>query len=275
MGRVFRAMKLGGGNMNSYELKEKLKKISKVEIGNFPTPLQRIRNFEKKNNLSNLYIKRDDMCESPGGNKIRHLKYLMGYFLHEGYDVFIMPGSTLSNFAMMAAMICKRMGIRCILLHSSPRNNVLRGNSLLSDLMGAERIYLGDVTFEEEEAKKEELLNELKKAGKKPLLFGTGYSEQISTVGYIDAMIELTEQAQRENKKITNVFVPGGTGCMASGVIFGAGALDRPFHINVVSVEFHKDILKKRIENHLIRISEVTGIKLKYSLDEMATVHGG
>ena len=88
-------------------------------------------------------------------------------------------------------------------------------------------------------------------------------------------MIELENQIQAKNKQITDIFVPGGTGCMASGVIFGAGALDRPFHINVITVEFNRDILKERLENYLIQISKVTGIKLKYSLDEIATVHGG
>ena len=30
-----------------------------------------------------------------------------------------------------------------------------------------------------------------------------------------------------------------------------------------------------KIKNHLIQIAEITGIKLKYSLDDIATIHGG
>ena len=41
----------------------KLEDVKKVELGIFPTPLQRMTNLEKEIGVQNLYIKRDDMTD--------------------------------------------------------------------------------------------------------------------------------------------------------------------------------------------------------------------
>ncbi|MDD4726976.1 MAG: pyridoxal-phosphate dependent enzyme [Tissierellia bacterium] len=259
--------------MDVNELKNILKKFNTVEIGNYPTPLQRIKNFEENNNLNNIYIKRDDLSENPGGNKTRHLKYLLGDAINNNYEIFIISGPIQSNFCTQAAMICKKINFPCILVHNAEEPTEYIGNNLLNHLMEAEQIFVGEISFQETEEKVVELGERLKSQGKNPYIFHTDHSKAIASLGYIDCVIEIVEQCEKENKHIEDIFVPVGNGIFAAGVLYGNALLGQPFNIQLVSVEFNKEGVHNRIKKNVELIEELTNIKIEYSLDEILNIY--
>ena len=59
------------------ELINRINKFPKVQLANLPTPLEYLPNISKDLEI-NLYIKRDDCTGLAfGGNKTRHLEFIM------------------------------------------------------------------------------------------------------------------------------------------------------------------------------------------------------
>lgn len=229
--------------MNIGQLETKLKEYAPIDVGNFPTPILRMDNFQEKHGLDPVYIKRDELCENPGGNKVRHLKYLIGDAIRKQSDVFVISGPIQSNFCTAAAMICNRYKFPCILLHNSeePKENL--GNSLLNHLMGVERVFVGEIGFPELEQKVFGLGKELVSKGKNPYVFHTEESKGIAALGYVECVIEMIKQCKEDGILIEDIFVPVGNGIFAAGVLYGNAILGEPFNIHLVSVEFEESII--------------------------------
>ena len=66
-------------SLTTAQVRESLAAIPSVNLGFFPTPLQRLDNLSEELGV-NLFIKRDDFTGSNlfGGNKTRKLEYLIG-----------------------------------------------------------------------------------------------------------------------------------------------------------------------------------------------------
>ena len=75
--------------MNIEQTRAVLEKFPRLELGAFPTPLQPMKNLQRKLNTPvSLYIKRDDLTGlGPGGNKTRNLEYLLGEAVEQDCDV--------------------------------------------------------------------------------------------------------------------------------------------------------------------------------------------
>ena len=64
------------------QLKKRLNKLPKVNIGHLPTPLDYCKNLTKTLDGPKIFIKRDDCTGITfGGNKVRHNQFLMGKVL--------------------------------------------------------------------------------------------------------------------------------------------------------------------------------------------------
>lgn len=256
--------------------KEQLYKVlggfNKVKLAVQTTPLQRLNNIEKIINIPNIYIKRDDLNGlGPGGNKVRNLEYLLGDAIKSDCDLIIASGYNESNLCMLAAAACTKLGLECVLVHNSCEPQVLKGNMLLNGILGIKQIYLGDVDETSRSAHAQKLKHEYISKGRRPYIIYNGATSPMGSLGYVDGALELFNQIG--DTKISDVFVPGGNGGLATGMIFGAGALDMPFHVNVISVENEKEKLYKIISDLIGELEELTNIKLKYGLDEMMTVY--
>ena len=82
----------------------KLEDVKKVELGIFPTPLQRMTNLEKEIGVQNLYIKRDDMTDiGLSGNKIRKLEYLIKEAVDQKCDTLLTFGGPQTNHGRLVA----------------------------------------------------------------------------------------------------------------------------------------------------------------------------
>ena len=119
-----------------------LQQISKVCLGVFPTPIQRLDNISAMLG-ANIYIKRDDLTGiGLGGNKVRKLEYLLADARRLGAKVVFTTGGAQSNHAMLTAAAAARLGLRAILILKKRGVTACVGNQLLEKLMGTEVILM-------------------------------------------------------------------------------------------------------------------------------------
>ena len=144
--------------MTSAELREMLSQFPKAPLALNPTPLHPLDRMQAELDCGPLFIKRDDLNGMGiGGNKVRNLEYLLGHAIAEGKNTILVSGQTQSNLCSLCAASCRRLGLRCVIVHNSPRPELLEGNALLNHILGAEEHYLGGVSEEERAAAVEQI----------------------------------------------------------------------------------------------------------------------
>ena len=236
------------------------------------TPVTRMYNLEKLAGAGPLYIKRDDLNGvGPGGNKVRPLEYLLGEALARKNDTIIASGQANSNLCSIAASACCKLGVKCILVHNSNRPEKPAGHALLNYLSGVEEHYIGEVSEKQREIYISELADVLTKNGKKPYIIENGATTIHGSVGYIHLPLELA--ALGSEYSITDLFVPGGNGGLASGIVLGTMLLGNPFHVHVITVENSKEELHRIIKELVEGMKEYLGTDIDLPLDCAMTIH--
>lgn len=253
-----------------------LEKFHRLELGTFPTPLQRMEHLQELLGTDiPLFIKRDDLTGvGAGGNKIRNLEYLLGDAVSRKADVIIASGKNQSNLCALTVSSCRRAGLDCIIVHNDSRPEQMEGNQLLNMLSGADMRYIGDMADTEREKYVEELCRKLQSEGRNPYVIRNGASTAMGALGYVHAMMELCLQCGERNLSLRNLFVPGGNGGLAAGCIFGAGLCEAPFHVHVITVEHEKEKLTEILHGFLKEMAELTGELSDADFDRVFTVHG-
>lgn len=245
--------------MTRQEIELALKKFPRSQLCTFETPTERLRRLEQYLNCGPIYIKRDDLNGvGPGGNKVRPLEYLLGEAIRDHCDVIIASGQENSNLCSIAAAACCRLGLSCILVHNNkiPRNAA--GNILLNRLSGVEEHYIGTVSEEKRNQYIETLSLELKKHGKQPYIIENGATTIHGAVGYIHVPLEL--EANIMKQPIYDLFVPGGNGGLAAGIVFGTALLGEPFHVHIITVENTKSELENILHRLFWGLENYTGL---------------
>lgn len=125
-----------------------LARFPRVELGHFPTPLERLERLERHlrdrhPSVPALWIKRDDCTGlATGGNKTRKLEFLAGAALQERADVLVTQGATQSNHARQTAAAAAKLGMACQLLlerrQERDEEYERSGNVLLDELLGGD-----------------------------------------------------------------------------------------------------------------------------------------
>lgn len=244
-------------------LSDCLKQIGKTEIGIFPTPLHRLYNLEETLNFSQIFIKRDDMTGlGPGGNKVRSLEFIMKQVVDGHHDLVIVSGPMQSNLCTLAANACARLRIECVIVHNGEKPEKLCGNELLNWLSQVRTYYAGAISRPRRDEYVSNLCEIYRSQGKNPYVIENGATTGFGVLGYVNAAIELMRQNEEEKLGIRDLFVPGGNGGVAAGLIFGNAQLGCPFRINVVSVDDEETLLSKEIESALSQVKEITGFSI-------------
>jgi len=261
-------------NNNINKIYKALEQFNKANLGVFPTPIHRLENFQKKINHNNIWIKRDDLTGlGMGGNKVRTLEYLLGDALLKNSDTILVSGPLQSNMCSIAAAASRKIGLSCITVHNSNTPKELKGNVTLLSLLNAKSYFIGETDEDERQQFVEKIATELKKIGKKPYIILKGGSTALGALGYVQAAVELYEQIKKLKLNIKHVFMPAGHGGTVAGLIVGAGLLDIPFHVHVISVEHPKHELVKIINNLIKEIEELLDLKITYPIDQVMTIY--
>ena len=165
-----------------------------VELGEFPTPVQRLEAFGGAEGFPNLYIKRDDTSSSLyGGNKVRKLEFVLADAERKGRRLLITLGAVGSNQVLATGIFGSRMGFRVMgVMMDQPNAEYVRQNLLLDHHFGVEIRHASSIpsvflTFAFQYAK-----NYL--SGNGPYYIPGGASNPIGNTGFVNAVFELKNQ---------------------------------------------------------------------------------
>jgi L-cysteate sulfo-lyase len=121
----------------------------KIELGNWPTPLEETPRLAARLGLERLWFKRDDLTGlGGGGNKVRKLEYTCAQAIEAGAQTVITSGGPQSNHARLTAAAAARLGLRCVLVLGGAERET-RGNLVLDRLADAEIVWAGDQPLDE------------------------------------------------------------------------------------------------------------------------------
>lgn len=241
-----------------------LKQIGKAEMGLFPTPLHRLRNLEETLRFEKIFIKRDDMTGlGPGGNKVRSLEFIMRQVLDGHHDLVIVSGPMQSNLCTLAANACARLRVECVIVHNGEEPEHYTGNELLNQISRVKTYYAGNISRPERDEYVERLSEAYRTQGRRPYVIENGATTGFGALGYVNAAAELLRQNREQGLEIHDIFVPGGNGGVAAGLIYGNAWLGCPFCINVVSVDDELPVLYEGIRETVSQIGEITGISIE------------
>ena len=191
----------------------------KFPLGFFPTPLHALQNLTDKYPGYKLYMKRDDHTGlATGGNKTRKLEYLVQEALDQGCDTLVTAGAQQSNHCRQAAAASVQARLECHLLLRGSKPETVNGNLLLSTLMGAHTHYCGE-DIEEEDVR--QVMDDLRRRGRKPYYTPIGGSTLTGSLGYVDAMKELKEQMTGQKLPIDTIFFASSSGGTQAGMLLG------------------------------------------------------
>ena len=170
----------------------KLDTLPRFHLAEFPTPIQYLDFLTKKYKGPAIYMKRDDLTSlGMGGNKTRKLEFLIGEALEQQKDTLVTAGGIQSNHCRLTAAAARKTGLDCHLILNGTEPELSNGNLLLDKIFGA-TIHFCDRKQRDERLF--QVADELAKSGKKPYVIPVGGSNSTGSVGYVNAMIEVSSQ---------------------------------------------------------------------------------
>ncbi len=208
-------------------------KLHYVSLGEFPTPVQKLKRLGEDMGINHLYIKRDDLSGKVyGGNKPRKLEFLLGNALRTEVREVITFGGAGSNHCLATAIYARQLGLKSIsMLMPQPNAHYVRRNLLMSHYCGAELHCCGAELYSRRNmplvflATKYQLLRHGLKSGRFPQLIPLGGSSPLGVIGFVNAAFELKEQIMKgEIPEPDYIYVALGTTGTAVGLMLGLRA---------------------------------------------------
>ena len=231
---------------------DRFHRIKRLRLTNLQTPIERADRLRRLiPGAPQLYVKRDDLtgylC---GGNKLRKLEYTMADVLAKGATTVITTGSVTSNLARTAALVARRLGLKCVLVLNGGNPKEARANARVAELLGVEVHAVH--TREDRDRTMNEIAATLSKRGEHVYKIPLGASNEIGSFGMVAAMEELgIQQLQLGEQFDAIVFATssGGTqaGLMAGKRLFG----HRNLRILGVSADDPAESIKQSVRRAL------------------------
>jgi D-cysteine desulfhydrase len=207
----------------------------RIRLGTFPTPLQAAPRLSDAVGLE-IWLKRDDLTGfGLGGNKVRGLEFLLADAQRRGCDHLVTGGGPGSNWAMLAALGARTLGMESLLVcYGDPVPPV--GNMALATMIGAEIRFTGDPDRTTVDSTIEACTAELRGAGRTPYPLGRGGATAVGALGYLSASLELTAELAERALAPAQLWLATGSGGTQAGLFAGAGWLRPGYEVVGVSV---------------------------------------
>ncbi len=191
-----------------------------VPLSHWPTPLDRAPRLAAALGLraDDLAVKRDDLTDLGGGNKVRKLEHLAAEALAAGATVLVTSGGVQSNHARMTAAAAARLGLRAVLVLGGSPSAGRPGNLALEAALGARVVVVPDPA--DVDGRVAAVAEELRADGEVPAVLPLGGSSVTGARGYLACAAELAEQAPGTR----HVVVAVGSGGTMAGLVAGLGA---------------------------------------------------
>jgi L-cysteate sulfo-lyase len=241
-----------------------LSRFPRLHFAHLPTPLEPMERISRALGGPNLWIKRDDCTGlSSGGNKTRKLEFLMADAVECKADTIITQGATQSNHARQTTAIAAKLGMEChVLLEDrtgyEDQAYVYNGNVLLDQLHGS--TISGRPADTDMNAAMEELAQNLRDDGKKPYIIPGGGSNEIGALGYVNAAVELTTQANDRSLRIDHLVHATGSSGTQAGLVLGMEGMNTGIPVYGVGVRAPKQKQEEMIYGLAQRTAEYMGL---------------
>ena len=258
------------------QLRQRILALPRVRLAHLPTPLEHCPRLARALGGPDLYVKRDDLTGLAfGGNKTRQLEFLLADMVEKEADVIVVGAYTQSNWCRQITAAARKLEreVSLVLLHGE-KGPVRQGNLLLDDLMGADITVTDIDDMQDLPPLLEHKAEELRAAGRRPYLIDPFDLDILarSTVGYVEAAIELDAQLDEAGVDADHVYVAGAN-MTPAGLLLGLRALGRKACVaGVAPIEWDED---RRVD--IARIANATAKLLDLDLEfapEEVTNHG-
>src|SRR5262245_20697954 len=197
-----------------------LEKLPRFPLAQLPTPIEKLARLSRELGGPDLLITRDDQTGlALGGNKTRKLEFLVGDALAQGADTLVTVGAAQSNHCRQTAAAAAKAGLKCELLLNGNKPELLNGNLLLNELLGANEHW---IESSQRAVKLKELPEQLRAQGRKPYVIPVGGSNGVGATGYVVAMIELMEQLRASKQRLDHIVYGTSSGGTQAGIQLGA-----------------------------------------------------
>lgn len=217
-----------------------ISKFPRLHFAHLPTPLEPLDRLSEFLGGPRIWIKRDDCTGlAGGGNKTRKLEFLLADAIENGADTIISQGATQSNHTRQTAAIAAQLGFDChILLEDRTASNDVdynyNGNVLLDELFGAHlSLHAGGTDMNQQ---MHELAEKLSAQGKKPYIIPGGGSNPIGALGYVNAFLEISQQANDRSLSIKCIIHGTGSAGTQAGLVAAKAATNSDIEILGIGV---------------------------------------
>ena len=252
------------------ELVKRINKIPKVKLAMLPTALEYLPNISKELEI-NLYVKRDDCTALAfGGNKTRHLEFIMAKAVSGNYDCILTGAGSQSNWCRQTVAAANKLNLESFLvLMHGVKGNEMQGNFLLYNVLGANVDVIEGENLEEIPKHLDKKYEELIKQGRKPLLIKGGFDHDDSVlagISYANAMAEIDVQ-MRDNNFMADHLIVTAANMTQAGCDLGAKILDWPTRIQGVSPVYWEMNIKEDIARICNNGAKMLDVNLEFTAD--------
>ena len=254
--------------LSAEELISRINKIPRIRLAQLPTVLEYAPNISKELNI-NLYIKRDDCTALAfGGNKTRHLEFIMAKTLSGEYDCILTGAASQSNFCRQAVAAANKLNLDSylVLMHGV-KGKLMQGNFLLYNILGANVDVVDGENLEDIPKHLDKKYDELIKEGRKPLLIYGGFGEEDTTlaaISYANTMVEIDKQMKNQNFIADHLFVTAANMTQA-GCELGARVLNWSTRIQGVSPVYWDMNIKEDIARICNQGAKMLDLNLEFN----------
>ena len=199
-----------------------------VRLGQWPTPITRLTNFERRHDLPAFYVKREDLNHSDcGGSKLRGLEFILGRARQRGVKTLITFGAAGSHHVRTTAWYARRFGIDTVALVVDQPDAAYIGRNLRIGLgAGARFVHVNPVT-----AAPKLLGHWLGAVGRsgRTMIVPPGGTSPLACLGHVNAALELARQIEAGVCPCPDVIVvPLGSLGTAAGLALGCRLAELP-----------------------------------------------
>lgn len=254
--------------LSAEELISRINKIPRISLAQLPTVLEFAPNISKELGI-NLYIKRDDCTALAfGGNKTRHLEFIMAKTLSGDYDCILTGAASQSNFCRQAVAAANKLNLDSylVLMHGV-KGKLMQGNFLLYNILGANVDVVEGENLEDIPKHLDKKYEELMKEGRKPLLIYGGFGKEDTTlagISYANAMAEIDKQMKNQNFVADHLFVTAANMTQA-GCELGARVLNWSTRIQGISPVYWDMNIKEDIARICNQGAKMLGLNLEFN----------
>jgi len=252
-------------------------KFRRQPIAFLPTPLERLKALGAEIGHANLLIKRDDQTGlATGGNKTRKLEFIIADALQKKADTIVTSAGVQSNWCRQTAAAARMVGMKPVLVLSKRDESPVTydGNLLLDILFEAEVRIIEPRA--DRAAVTAGIADELRKNGRNPYLVSVGGSmpgdsmqQPLGAIGYVQAFIELHEQAARIGTGLDAVVLATGSGGTQAGLEVGARAVSPKTRIVGISVSGGRQSAQKLVAEISNATAAALDLKFRFSPEEI------